>query len=161
MVRAQINSEKHIVQVSPTIASFGANFAVPVVVATIAPAGNADEVRIGASVKAVYVELWVVGTDQQTSSTITTFEKLSSGATFATQSDMTALHAYANKKNIFKMHQGIIPDNNGNPVPFYREWIPIPKGKQRIGQGDQIVVNISGLTADVEFCGCMVYKEYF
>lgn len=159
-MRPPINSEKHIVQTSPTEAGFGANFAVPVATAVVAPTG-ASEVRVGAIIKAVYVELWFQTGDNQPGSTISMFEKLVSGKDFANFVDMSALHNYPNKKNVLETHQGLIGDANSNPMPLFRGWIKIPKGKQRIGQGDRLVLNIAGLTTAVTFCGLCIFKEYF
>ncbi len=160
-MKSPINSEKHIIQTSPTEAGFGANFAIPVAKAVAAVTGQADEVRVGALIKAVYVELWFQTGDNQPGSTTTMFEKLVSGQDFASIGDMNALHQYPNKKNVFETHQGLIGDANSNPMPLFRGWIKIPKGKQRIGLGDQLVLNVAGLTTAVTFCGLFIYKEYF
>ena len=159
-MKPPINSEKHIVQQTPTSVSMGATFAIPMVEAAQSPSLSKD-VRVGAVVKACYVELWVISGGAAVGSTITTVEKLVSGQDFAAIGDMTNLNSYANKKNILETHQGILGDMNTNTVPFYRGWIKIPKGKQRFGQGDRLVLNVFGLSSDVDFCGVFIYKEYF
>jgi len=81
-----------------------------------------------------------------------------------THAQSQILHDYPNKKNLFKTSQGLLGDANSNAVPIFREWIAIPKGKQRIGLGDTLVFNLAALgemDQDVEVCGLVIYKEYF
>ena len=160
MVRPTINSEKHISQRSVTNVAFGAiaNF-------VIAEAKKepllATDVRIGATIKAVFIEMWTNGTDAQQTSTTQVFEKLQGTQPFMSAPDIANLHDYANKKNCFNVSQGLIGDSNSNPMALMRQWYKIPKGKQRMGLGDKLVYNISGLTNDVDVCGFFLYKEYF
>ncbi len=71
------------------------------------------------------------------------------------------LGAYPNKKNILYTTQGILADaNDGGPtIPLIRGWIKIPKGKQRMGLDDRIVVNITAVGA-LRLCGISTFKEY-
>jgi len=113
----------------------------------------------GAVVKAVFLELWV---DSATASKAVTsiVYKNPAGGSNPLIGDMLNLGAYANKKNIFATHQGLVP-SNGNMIPLYREWILIPKGKQRIGLGDLISFDIAAIGADVNVCGFATFKEQF
>ena len=95
---------------------------------------------------------------------ISAFEKISSGGPLMTQPDTVTLNDYPNKKNILKTSQGVIGDANTNTTPVFREWIAIPKGKQRMGLGDRLMLNVSCLAEaanDLEICGMFIYKEYF
>ncbi len=123
---------------------------------------NANEVRIGAVVKAVFVELWLSGEDDVNLPSFTFMvEKTSSGASPATFGNMVSLHAYENKKNTLFISQGILArKGDGQSVPIHRSWIAIPKGKQRMGQGDKLFVNLSAIT-DIQVCGINIYKEYY
>ncbi len=159
MVRPTINSEKHIIQTSVTTATLGNRFIVEIADASATPTLNSD-VRVGSSVKAVFLEYWLNGTDAQQTSQVAMFLKIPADAPLVT-ADMTDLHKYANKKNIFYTTQGLVGDSNSNPIPILRQWIKIPKGKQRMGQGDKLVFALLGLTADVSVCGQATYKEYF
>ncbi len=123
-----------------------------------------EHVREGASVKAVFVELWL---QNDSASVVGSFNgivfKNPGGANNPSAADMAALHDWDNKKNILFTSQGLTPQTDSGVFPFCKQWIKIPKGKQRIGLGDkiQIVVRNSNATAiDVAFCGFCVYKDY-
>ncbi len=158
-MRPPITSVKHIVQRSPTDTALGAIENISVAFAND-QTGNTN-VKIGSVIKAVYVELWFIGTDQQTTSTTMTVEKKPSGLTAMSNADSANLGQYDNKNNIFFTSQGIIGDANSNPVPLHRGWIKIPKGKQRWSKGDLLVINVTGLTGDITTCGVFIFKEYF
>ncbi len=163
MVRPTINSVKHIVQRSLFTIDAQTIANVAIVSAVESPA-TSNQVRIGAEVKAVWVELWYIGSSSQPVIQNSSFEKLESGKTSMLFTESQTLHDYPNKKNLFKTTQGIVGDANTNPTPVFREWIAIPKGKQRMGLGDTINLNISALgeaSNDLEVCGEFVYKEYF
>lgn len=76
-----------------------------------------------------------------------------------TFTNSATLDSYSNKKNVLYTTQGLTPDANGNPIPFVRQWFKIPKGKQRFGLTDSLVLNISANVEDVTHCGLMIYKE--
>ncbi len=119
-----------------------------------------DEVEEGATVKAVFVELWILDSSNAGSFSIT-LEKRPAAASAMGFASSQALNAYANKKNIFYTTQGLSPnDAVGNPVPIIRQWFKIPKGKQRMGLSDKVVLNIANMGLnDLEFCGFFTYKE--
>ncbi len=161
MVKPTINSEKHIIQQSTTLVAGGGVFNMEILDVVQSPS-NANEVRIGAVVKAVFVELWLNGADDTIYPSFTfTVEKTSSGASPATFANMITLHAYENKKNVLFTSQGIIgTKDSAQSVPIHRNWIAIPKGKQRFGQGDKLFVNLAAIT-DIQVCGVNIYKEYY
>jgi len=163
LVRPTINSEKHIVQRSlSTIDGQTASTFIVVEADNDLPASR--HVRVGAIVKAVYFELWYLGSASQPVVQTTTIEKLPSGLVDPTSVQMSDLNNYPNKKNIFYTTQGLVGDANTNPAPLLRQWIPIPKGKQRMGLGDKIIITIQALAEasnDLEICGVFIYKEYF
>ncbi len=161
MVRPSINSVKHYVQVSLATVLAGANSAINVALAVDAPtADSASEVRVGASIKAVYVEMWVRAGDTAHGSTLLTFGKATGGQTmsFAEQID---LHNYTAKNNILYHTQGTTNDQDADAIPFIRMWIKIPKGKQRMALGDRLFLSISAQALDNIICGFMTYKEYY
>ncbi len=160
-MKPPINSEKHLVQQSNTTAAMGGVFSIPVIEAVQSPT-LAKDVRVGAVIKAVYIEIWLNATDaNSTTQQIFTIEKISSGASNPSFGDMTTLNAYANKKNILFTSQGNLGENGNQSVPIHRNWVAIPKGKQRFGQGDTLWVNIAAVDGDVDTCGLFIYKEYF
>ncbi len=114
----------------------------------------------GASVKAIYIEMWILAGGQQPGSITMTVEKLPAGATAPNFTDMATLNSYKNKKNIFYTTQGVTGDANSNPIPFLRQWIKIPKGKQRMGLGDLIIATLSANVEDATHCGLIIYKSY-
>ena len=160
MVRPTINSEKHIVQFALTTATAGATVPLEIASASANPTTRTD-VRVGATIKAVYIEIWANASMNPQGSTVMIVEKQSSGGNPANFSEMGNLHDYNNKKNIFYTTQGVTGDNNSNPIPFIRQWIKIPKGKQRFGLGDSLWLVLSPIVEDLVHCGLSIYKEYY
>ncbi len=162
MVRPMVHSTKHYVQVTFSTAltvARNSETLITSVQSTVANLGN--EVAEGASIKAVYIEMWVAG------STIDQFftaivAKLPSGLTTPSFAEMTDLFTWENKKNIFYTTQGLASsDNVGPPVAILRGWIKIPKSKQRFGLGDKLVFVVASRgDADINYCGFATYKEY-
>ncbi len=160
MARPTINSEKHIVQIGFNNAALGVVSSVGLISANRNPA-NSRQVRIGAVVKAIYVEIWFQGEGMVTGTSIAILEKLIGDADPPTAADMLALHDYANKKNVLWTHQGLSSDQNTNAVPVLRGWVKIPKGKQRFGQGDSFELEMLSQVDGFNFCGMAIFKEYF
>ncbi len=160
-MKAIINSEKRIVQQTLSTVNEGVTQTALVVECKqdVNPS-SPQEVSPGTVVKAVYVEMWFFGLGQQQSTTTTVFGKLVGTEPTISSVEMGDLNAYAGKKNLFEIHQGLVGDVNSNPIPFYRDWIKIPKGKQRMGIGDRLFLAVKGITDDTQFCGLYIYKAY-
>jgi len=161
-MRPVINSEKRIIQITQTNVA-GGTVNNDVLVQTDHDQGTGSDPRIvpvGSVVKAIYVELWMLGDGQQPTTITTTIAKFPGGVAQWDSTAMLSLSNTSNKKNIFEMHQGFIGDANTNPVPFYRNWIKIPKGKQRFGLGDRIILSVNTIdpTNGAEYCGVVIYK---
>jgi len=120
------------------------------------------EVREGATVSAVYIELWVIGqSDSASGNVLVSFYKRTGGDSNMTQAEHIALSTYDNKKNIFYHTQGITNDGVANATPFIRQWFKIPRGKQRMGLNDNLMLAVSTEAEAVNFCGFATYKEQF
>ncbi len=160
MVKPTINSEKHIVEIGP--ASVGsAAMSITFLMSAVANPTTSVQVRIGAIVKAIYLELWVTSDDAAQGNSFVALEKLPSGLGGMSFAQSQAMHLYPNKKNVFKLHRGLVAPNVQSPTPFFSEWIAIPKGKQRLGVSDAIVLDISGIANGAQFCGVAIFKEYY
>ncbi len=118
------------------------------------------DVAAGTVVKAVYAELWLMGDGQQPATVTTCIIKVPNGGSGPSTGEMTNLNAYNSKRNILEMHQGLIGDANTNPSPFYRGWIKIPKGKQRFGLGDKLVLAVKSISEGTQMCGLFIFKAY-
>ncbi len=155
-----INSEKHIVQRTLQGVTGGAIFTQEVIQVTATPTASIH-VPVGAVIKAVHVELWLLTTgNTSVGSTIVTVEKTVGDQPNMQFAESTGLHDYVNKKNILYTTQGLVSDEKSVPIPALKFWVKIPKGKQRFGLGDKLVINISALSEDLEFCGAFIYKSY-
>ncbi len=156
-----IHSTKHYVQQSRSQVATVSVTTIDIAISVESTVANAvDEVAEGTVVKAVYVEMWILDSSND-GSFVLSFEKLPSGKGNITFAAVNALGVYNNKKNTLYTTQGLSPNNGvGNPVPIIRQWFKIPKGKQRMGLGDRLVLNIAnnGLN-NLEFCGFFTYKE--
>ncbi len=158
-----INSIKHYVQASTATVVSGAIGVVDVVDGAVAPAAaTTSEVREGAVVKAIYLEMWMVGHGETGASTQFNYAliKLPSGLSDPTFANIQNLMAYPNKKNVFFHSQGVIGDKTTQAIPVVRQWFKIPKGKQRIGVGDKIVFAVTATGQSIQRCGFATYKEY-
>ncbi len=123
---------------------------------------NAEDVTEGSIVKAIFLEMWVKSGATAGNDTKFQFvlEKVPSGATPITFAQMNNLGSYLNKKNVLYVSQGVLGDLTSNSIPIVRNWFKIPKGKQRMGIGDQIVMSVSATGFDIDSCGFSTYKEY-
>ncbi len=156
---APINSIKHYVQVPIVTVTNGTTSARAIANAVVAPAvGTTDEVNIGSVIKAIYVEIWVDG-DISEATVVATIVKRVAGSVAPTFTNMNNLMAYENKANVLQVHQGLTPAGD-NIIPVFREWIKIPKGKQRMAVGDKLTLSIAATGTEVHYCGFFTYKEY-
>ncbi len=121
---------------------------------------TANEVANGSVIKAVYVEMWVRTGDTAPGTSLLTLVKCpdNQSITFA---DQISLHTYTNKKNVFYHTQGLINDQDADAIPFLRGWFKIPKGKQRFGRGDRLILGIAAQALDNHICGFATFKAYF
>lgn len=159
--KSPIHSRKHIIGQTVYNVGLGAINQIDVVHAVERTTANAaQEVTEGSIVKAIYVEHWVTSDDAAAGSQVLSVEKIPSSGTPMTYAQSIALDSYPNKKNIFFTSQGLVAPNVSTPLPVIRQWVEIPKGKQRMGLGDKIVLNLSGITNGVSACGLFIYKEY-
>ncbi len=159
-MRAPISSRKHYVQVSlATIVAGAINNTIIVSGVSATTENAASEVREGAIVKAVFVEMWVRTNDTAAGTALVTLSKNDQLNT-PTFAEVVALDAWNNKKNVFYHTQGLTNDQDSTATPFIRQWFKIPKGKQRFGLGDRLILTIAAQALDQNICGFMTYKEY-
>ncbi len=158
---APINSVKHIVNYNLAATAAAAITNNSVATAVVSPdANNSGEVVEGAIIKAVYIEIWITSDDAASAATVVSFEKIPAAATPQTYAQSLAMFSYPNKKNIFYTSEGLIPPNVQSGLPLLRGWFKVPKGKQRMGLGDKLLWNISGIGNGLSWCGLAIYKEY-
>ncbi len=161
---APINSIKHYVQMSNIAIASGAVLNTIMVDAVVAPATAAtSNVIQGAVIKAIYVEMWIVGDGASGTSSqfVLIVHKIRNAEPQPSNSNLINLQAWVNKKNILYTTQGVVPPflDGGMSVPVVRMWILIPKGKQRFGLDDQFMVSVAGV-GKLRVCGFTTYKEY-
>ncbi len=156
-----IHTQKHYVQWTVTPITTGTVKNEDIVNALpLQDVNTSTEVVEGATVSAVYIELWVIGqSDAASGNFLATLYKMPGSASLMTQAQSIALHDYDNKKNIFYHTQGIINDGVANAIPFIRQWFKIPKGKQRFGLEDRLVLCMSTQAENANYCGFALYKE--
>ncbi len=124
-------------------------------------ANAATEVEEGSIIKAVYVQL-LLQNQSNLGEFICALEKAPNNSAGMTFAQSASLFTYNNKKNIFYVSQGLTSnDGVGNPQVTIRQWFKIPKGKQRFGLGDALVLSIANVSANnLDRCGFATYKEY-
>ena len=160
-MRPVINTEKHYVQQSLAVIASGAitNFVIAKAVAV--PTTNVSQVREGARISAVYVEMWIQTDDASLGSSIVTLEKVDGAGVVMSTAEAGALNAYDNKKNVFYTQMGLTPNNVTYPMASVKGWFKIPKSKQRFGLDDQLVLNIFAQSNGLNICGFAIYKEQY
>ncbi len=161
-MRPVIHSTKHYVQMSLTTAATATVVDTELVLGVpIANKNLVFEVEEGASVKAIYIELWLEGATINQFFTVI-LAKYPSGIGAASLAEMAALGNWDNKKNILYTTQGLASnDGVSGPIPVMRQWFKIPKGKQRMGINDRIRIQVASRgDDDIKFCGFATYKEY-
>ncbi len=161
-MKPPIHSRKHLVQFPfDSIATGLAQNIVLAVAVNATVANSAFEVAEGSVIKAVFVELWLQNSAND-GHQVVVVQKNTDGDTGCTFAELAALDAYTVKKNILHTHEGLSSnDGVGNPQAVIRQWIKIPKSKQRFGLGDQLNMNISNPSSNnLNRCGIAIYKEY-
>ncbi len=160
---APISSIKHYVHRSNAAVATGAVLTATLVdvVAKGAARTGAQTVEEGCVIKAIHLEYWICGIDDAVTSQFAfVVYKLTAGDVPPTATDMANLGSWNNKRNILFSSQGVLPkDESAISVPVIRDWIKIPKGKQRFALGDQFSVTVFSV-GTLQFCGLATYKEY-
>ncbi len=162
-VLAPINTVKHYVQIENAATADAARRGNVLVDAVAGEAtANTFEVQEGSIIKAVYVEYWAksnatAGTEDKFQAVL---EKVPTGTNGISFTQMNNMQAYPNKKNVFYYTQGVIGDLTTQSIPVLRAWFLIPKGKQRFGLGDRLVVSLSTTGSTLNNCGFATYKEW-
>ncbi len=154
---------KHMVNIENAQVASGVAGPIEIIqaVAQTAVSGAGDVVE-GSIVKQVYIELWVksfAGAGEDTKFQLV-IEKLPVNANPITFTEMNNLMSYVNKKNILYTSQGVIGDLTTQSIPITRQWHSIPKGKQRFGLGDELVMTLSATAAVIQRCGLAIFKEW-
>ncbi len=162
---APIQSTKHYVPTTRTTIASASIINLIIAHAAVAPASAATtDVLEGSVVKAVFMELWLGcrGIAEATTQFVVVLEKLPTSAVAMTAAQILNLGAYPNKKNILYTTQGVISrmGDGGGTIPVLRQFFMIPKGKQRMGLDDRVVLNIASVGETVNRCGIATYKEY-
>ncbi len=161
-MKAPINSKKHIIQTTETAVASATVLSIVLAHAVaIQNVNTAQEVVEGAVVKAIYLEYWFRSNVTNGASFVAIVEKAIGQAGNPTFTEMTTLDAYKNKKNVLYTTQGLVAGSGDNPQPLMRQWIKIPRGKQRMGLDDQIRIHFAALGANALLgCGLTIYKSY-
>ncbi len=163
MVRPMVHSQKHIVQFS--IGSVTGGLVEHNTIAEAVAVANKNiphEVEEGTTIKAVYVEMWLkAGEASNLGTYVFTIHKIPGGGSNFTFAQMAQLNDAPNKKNILFTSQGLVNTAAGSATNVIRDWVKIPKSKQRMGLGDFLMMSLSAAaTIDIDRCGVALYKEY-
>ncbi len=162
MVRPVIHSRKHYVQWTITPVAVGTTVVKNIAVGTVTADVDSDiEVEDGSNVKAIFLELWLIGQSDTASGNFLVTVYFKPGAAAAlSHANQIALNAYTNKNNVLYHTQGISNDGVANAQPILRQWFKIPKGKQRVPLAGAFQIAVATQAEAVNFCGFATYKEY-
>ncbi len=160
-MRPRVHTEKHIAQKSIFTVAAGAITNIVILTAE-EDATAAAKVRVGSTISALYVEMWLTSDDAAQGSSIVTLEKVTGGQTvLMTAAQSAALESYVNKKNVFHTQMGLLGPNTQYPMASIKGWFKIPKSKQRFGLDDRMILNVHGQSNGVSGCGVFIYKEQY
>ncbi len=119
------------------------------------------EVLQGAIIKAIWIEFWMTSDDAAQGSFSISVEKISSAGVDMTFAQSIALGTYPNKNNVLYITRGLVgPTTGATPTPVMRQWVAIPKGKQRFALGDRLNINFTAIANGITHCGFVLFKEY-
>ncbi len=159
-MRPHVVTRKHIPQFSLQTLAAGARRNEDLISSVAVLAKNTSiEVEEGSIVSAIYVEFWIKTNDSSSGTAIMIIEKIPAGATAPSVGSLAGLDTYANKKNILHTFMGLTNDVASIAMPMVRQWIKIPKGKQRFGLGDKLTMSTLSQTGTLQLCGFSIYKE--
>lgn len=160
-MRSPINSQKMVYSSTPfTVTATNISQIQPLIAKQSADVNIAGEVPAGAVVKAIWLEYWATSDDATQGSVVVSVEKTSTNQSSMTYADSIDISNYANKNNVFYVTQGLVNPNTSVATAFVRQWIKLPKGKQRFGVDEKLVINVSSPTAGINMCGVAIYKAY-
>ncbi len=162
MVRPMVHSTKHYVQFGRYTIGPGLAVSQDIAIAVESTVANAvDEIQEGSTLKAVYIELWLLDAGAGGNS-VTVLSKNPINLVGPTFTQANSLGTYVNKKNVLYVTQGLTPnDGVAQAVNVMRQWFKIPKSKQRFGLSDRINLVVANNSAqDLFACGFATYKEY-
>ncbi len=160
-MRPIVVTTKHINQNTPTTAASGVRINITLIDAVaVADVDTPSEVQEGSVVSAIYIESWVNANSTTPGACVYVIEKISgSGTPSINAGQMAALMTYQNKKNILFTFVGLTNSNATAAIPVMKGWLKIPKGKQRFGLGDKLVLSLLGQVSDAKICGFSIFKE--
>ncbi len=163
-MRAVINTIKHYVHRTNIAVASGGLLNEVAAESVVAPATAAsNQVKEGSVIKAVHLEYWLWGAGPTGVDTqfVMIVEKVPSAQASVTAAQLLNLGAYPNKKNILFSSQGVLGAgiDGSQAVPIIRDWVLIPKGKQRMGLSDKIVTSFTSVGTSLQICGLSTYKE--
>ncbi len=161
-MRPIIHTRKHYTQFSLFAVASGAITNLVIALSLASPVTTvASNIVEGAKITAVYIEMWLSSDDAASGTVITTVEKVPGlGASpVMSTADAADLTIYDNKKNILHTQMGLLPSNVQYPMAVVKGWIKIPKGKQRFGLDDRLMLNIFAQSNGIAGCGFAIFKE--
>lgn len=155
-----IKSIKHYVHTVATGVASGGLLSVTIVsaIARGQAIANSFEVQEGAVIKAVFCEYWIKA-DNPNFTVAAAIVKRPANVAGPTAANLATMGGYANKKNVLEFHQGLAPSGD-QVMALYRHWIKIPKGKQRFGLLDKLVVTLTFTGSAGDVCGFSTFKAY-
>ncbi len=159
-MRPVIQSVKHYIQRNLTPVAAGVLVITSLVNAKQIVGTAAEDCKVGSIIKAVYVEFWIKGNNALGGSYHFAITKNEGGANLLTNTTISNLHDYNNKKNVYYFSQGTTNDIASIGTPAFRGWLKIPKSKQRFGEGDQLNISCHAASVNLNFCMFATYKEY-
>ncbi len=159
-MRPRVHTQKHIVQSSLFVNTAGTkNERTLIEAVAVADKTGSHEVEQGSTISAIYLEYWCKTNDSSEGTEIAIVEKTSGSDNSVTGTEIANLDSYSNKKNVLHTFMGLTNPATGVSMPIIRQWLKIPKSKQRFGLGDKLIITWFSQTGTLQTCGFALYKE--
>ncbi len=151
-----INSVKNILDATALTVSAGVITTVDLMTVVNDYAGGAIEVPVGAVVRGVYLFFQIQ--PQTLKVAIEAYvAKVPPGLTLPVPG---ATGGDSGRRFILHEEKGIPgPSNNGSPPSTFRGYVKLPRGRQRVGESDRLVLRVSSAGA-YDMCAKAIYKWY-
>ncbi len=155
-----IRSIKHVVDVQGALTTGGQNDVVPLVDAIDSPTtADVDSVEVASRVSSIYLNVQVYATSEASLANVYMYVMKNPGNNL-TPPAPNAVGAADEKKFIIHQEMRMMGGaTTENPITLFSGVIKIPRGYQRFGFKDRLIINISTPGNSIDYCFQCIYKE--
>ncbi len=162
-----INSIKHIVDQQLTVPAGGSSPVIILVGAENPVTTVANEIKIGAKVSTIFLNIQVVNSTNATglinNAYFYIYVNPGGNIVGTARPAVNAVGTSNLRKMVFHQEMAMLSDANDSiPITLFKGVLKIPRKAQRIGIGDEIEIQVGTPAGGAEIDACIqcIYKEY-